>query len=350
MRIGFDATAVSPAGKGISRVARGAVEALAARGADVVAYVRPGVELAAPVEKVRARPTVLWEQAGLRRAAREHDVVVTFTERLPVGAHGHFAVWLFELPQRRLEQSSGLYQRGSDLLTRALWKRSLRRASLVLAGSRATADELEAALPELRGRVHVLYPGLDPSFVPDTVRGQTPDTATRYVLHLGSSDPRDNTETVLRAVELARARLAEPLRLVVAGGLGERQDALEQLGVEAEYPGRVSDEELARLYRGAAAYLDASLFEGFGYQVLEALACGAPLVGSNATSIPEIVGGAGILCDPRDAEALASGLVRVLEEPGLAEDLRRRGLERAGEFTWERTADTLLALLEEERA
>src|ERR671932_1656743 len=183
-RLAVDATAVAPGAKGVGRVAKGTVKALAERGVDVTALAREGAELDSRVEAVRPRPAVLWEQVGLRRAAREHDVVLTFTERLPVGAEGRFVVWLYELPQRRLERSRGLYQRGSDLVTRALWKRSLRTAWQVAAGSRATADELERALPELRGRVAVVYPGLDSRFSPG------PGGAGRYVLHVGSSDPR----------------------------------------------------------------------------------------------------------------------------------------------------------------
>jgi glycosyltransferase involved in cell wall biosynthesis len=329
--IGIDATAVSPAGKGISRVMRGATEALAARDVDVVALVRPGVRVAAPCESVRARPAVLWEQVGLARAARRFDAVLTPTERLPVVPGGRFVVWLYETPMRRLAAASGLYQRGSDLVTRSLWRRSLRRAAAVVAGSAATARELEEALPGLR--VRVIYPGLDPEFSPGVGPGGEP-----YVFHLASSDPRDNTETVLRAVAIARARI--PVRLVV-GGAAPRVEA------GAEYTGRVSDGELVTLYRGATAYVDASLYEGFGYQALEAMACGAPFVGSNATSIPEVVGDAGLLADPRDAEALADSLVRVLSEPGLAEELRRRGLERARAFTWERTAAQFERLFEE---
>ena len=337
MRLGLDATAVSPAGKGISRVQRSLAETLARRGVvDVVALVRPGVELAAPTEVVRMRPAVMWEQAGLARAARRFDVVLTPTERLPLAGGGRFVVWLFETPERRMAQSRGAYRRGSDLVTRALWRRSLRRAVAVATGSEATAREVEAAVPELRGRVRTIHPGLDERFGP----GPSAEGA-RYVFHLGSDDPRDNTETVLRAVALARERLREPVRLVVGGSVGGRR--LEG----AESTGRVSDGELVRLYRGAAAYVDASLFEGFGYQALEAMACGAPFVGSNATSIPEVVGDAGLLCDPRDADALADALVRVLEEPGLAEELRRRGLERAAAFTWDRTAEAFERLLTE---
>jgi glycosyltransferase involved in cell wall biosynthesis len=158
------------------------------------------------------------------------------------------------------------------------------------------------------------------------------------VLHIGSDDPRDNTDTALAA--FARAD-AHPVRLLVAGGVqGGAQPGVEFLG-------RVTDEELVLLYQGAAAYLDTSLYEGFGYQALEALALGAPYVGSNATSLPEVVGDAGLLVDPTDVDALAAALSRVLAEPGLADELRRRGFERARTFTWERTADALLALLED---
>jgi glycosyltransferase involved in cell wall biosynthesis len=332
MRLAVDATAVEPAAKGIGRVAKGVTEALAAAGADVTALVRPGVALAAPSAAVRARPALYWEQVGLARAVRRFDAVLTFTERLPVAPGGRFVVWLYELPARRIEQNrgAGAYQRGSDAVTRVLWSRSLRRAWRVLAGSEATAHELRAALPGLD--VRVVYPGLDPRFSPGSRHG-----GERYVLHLGSTDPRDNTETVLRAFALARARLREPARLLVAGG------ASGPVAQAVEFRGRVSDDELVGLYRGAAVYIDATLYEGFGYQPLEAMACGAPVVASSSTtSTPEVVGDAAVLADPRDAAALADALVRVLEEPGLADVLCRRGVERAAQFTWRRTVDALL--------
>ena len=134
--------------------------------------------------------------------------------------------------------------------------------------------------------------------------------------------------------------------------LADRYDPTAPRSVEnraqnLEMLGRVTDAELVTLYRGASAYLDPTLFEGFGYQVLEAMACGAPVVASGTTSIPEIVGDAGLLCDPADPGAFADALVRVLEEPGLAGELRRRGLERAAGFTWERAARQIAGALEE---
>jgi glycosyltransferase involved in cell wall biosynthesis len=321
-RLAVDATAVAPGAKGIGRVAKGAVAALVDRGIDVVAL-------------AGSRPAVVWEQVGLVRAARRHDVVLTFTERLPVVPGGRFAVWLFELPAHRIRENrdAGWYQRGSDLVTRALWKHSLRRAWRVAAGSESTARELRDALPDLE--IRVVYPGLDPRFSPG--EGRATD---RYVFHLGSSDPRDNTAAVVRAFALARDRAREPVRLVVAGGAtGPAADSV-------EFRGRVPDDQLVALYRGASAYLDATLYEGFGYQPLEAMACGTPVIASNRTSIPEIVGDAAVLCDPGEAEEMVTALTRVLADSAYAGELRARGIERAREFTWERTAAALAELLE----
>jgi len=145
----------------------------------------------------------------------------------------------------------------------------------------------------------------------------------------------------------AFARLETGAELLVGGGLGALEARLRaRAGERVSFLGRVSDEELVRLYRGAAAYVDATLYEGFGYQVLEAMACGAPVVGSALTSIPEVVGDAGLLCDPRDPAAIAAALRRVLEEPGLAEGMRERGFAQAARFTWERTAEAFVGVID----
>jgi glycosyltransferase involved in cell wall biosynthesis len=319
---------VSPAGKGHARTQRHAVEALARRsGLELVAFVRDAAAAALlPVETVivRERPSIVWEQVGLPLRARKLEAILTWSDRLSVLPQPRTVVWLFESPLHRIEQNRrhrvGAYQRGADLLTSALWRRSLRRAAHVCFGSQATAGDVLADLPELSGRTSVVYPGLAPGFAP----GPAADRG-RYVLHLGSTDPRDNTAAAVEACRLADVRLI----VVGDGGIG-----------------RVSDDELVDLYRGAAAFLDPTLYEGFGYGVLEAMACGAPVVASNRTSIPEVVGEAGLLCDPDSPVELAGALRRVLEEPGLAEALRHRGLARAERFSWSSTAAALQAALE----
>ena len=329
IRLGIDATSVAPEGKGIARVQRGTVRALAKlRRFELVVYARLPDELPeVRARRVAWRPTLAWEQLGLARAAREVDVLLTWTERLPLVGSGRFVVWMFEPPTHRIEQNRQVgaraWQRGSDALTSLLWRRSLGRAAVVLTGSQATADAVRDVTP-----ARPLYPGLDERFSPGTAaRGGS-------VLHIGSNDPRDDTTTALAAARAAGERL-----VVVGGYAGPAEGA--------ELAGRVTDDELVDHYRRADAFLDTSLYEGFGFQVLEAMACGTPVVASDTTSIPELVGDAALLCPPGDVEAFAAALRRLRTEAELVDDLRRRGLARAAEFTWERTAEQLADAVEE---
>jgi len=331
-RIGVDGLMISPLGKGHARSERHAVEALAARGEhELVVFVREPAPLdGVEVVVVRDRLTLVWELRGVPREARRHrlDAFLSLSERLPLAGGPPTVVWLFESPLRRIRtnRKSGapLRHRASDVVTLLLWKRSLGRAAHVAFGSQATADEVLAEVGGLRSW-SVVHPGLAPGFG----AGPAPRRG-RYVFHLGSADPRDNTETAVEACRRAG------VRLLVAGDW--RGDGAEALG-------RVSDEELVKLYRGASVYLDPSLYEGFGYGVAEAMACGTPVVASNVTSIPEIVGDAGLLCDPRSPDELATALGRVLGDPGLAGELGARGLERARRFTWDRAGEGLAEAL-----
>jgi glycosyltransferase involved in cell wall biosynthesis len=330
-RVGVDGLMISPRGKGHARSELHAVEALSARGEhELVVFVREPVEIGGvEVVTVGDNLTIDWELRGLPRAAKRHrlDAFLSLSERLPLVGGPPVAVWLFESPAHRIRANRAsrapLWHRSSDLLTALLWKRSLRRAAHVAFGSRATRDEVLNQIPI--AATSVVYPGVPPGFSPgDAQRGD-------YVLHLGSNDPRDNTAAAVEACRLAGARL-----LVAGGWRGEGAEVL----------GRVSDADLVELYRGAACFLDPTLYEGFGYGVLEAMACATPVVASAVTSIPEVVGDAALLCDPRAPAELAASVRRVLQDHSLAARMRERGLERAAVFTWERTGAGLARALE----
>ena len=167
-----------------------------------------------------------------------------------------------------------------------------------------------------------------------------------YVLAVGSIQPRKNLARLIRAYSLlhqerARAKLPQ---LVLVGKLawlyGETLRAIREQGIEALtiLTGYVPEADLPALYTGALAFVYPSYFEGFGLPPLEAMQCGAAVIAGNRTSLPEVVGDAGLLVDPFDVEALAQAIARVIDDSDLRERLRARGLERASHFSWRTTA------------
>jgi len=166
------------------------------------------------------------------------------------------------------------------------------------------------------------------------------------LLHVGAEEPRKNVGTLLSAVHLLRRRYPD-LMLVRVGPTRSRvRRQVTQLGLagHVRYASGISDADLVRHYQAADAFVFPSVYEGFGLPVLEALACGCPVVAGDATSVPEITGDAGLLVDPRDPDALAGAVGRVLEDAELGAALRRAGPARAASFTWRRVAHETLAM------
>ena len=183
----------------------------------------------------------------------------------------------------------------------------------------------------------------DERFRPDGVRREL---GFPYLLAIGNERPHKNNARLLRA--FAASGLARDIKLVISGKLGlEAVQVLNELRlVDAVHLiGRVPDEDLPGLYRGALALCMPSLFEGFGLPVVEAMACGTPVLTSTATSLPEVAGSAAILVDPTDVEAIAAGLNRIVSDQSLRGDLITRGISRSTEFSWDRTARRIEAVL-----
>jgi glycosyltransferase involved in cell wall biosynthesis len=167
-----------------------------------------------------------------------------------------------------------------------------------------------------------------------------------YLLWVGTIEPRKNLPGLLQAY----ARLSDGLELVLVGPEGWNEDLTaltKRFGVQVNALGFVPHEELPPLYAGATGLCFPSLSEGFGFPVLEAMAQGTPVVTSAGTSTEELAGGAAILVDPRDPAAIADGLERLLDNPGLADELAHAGRARAAEFTWRRTAELVEAAYRE---
>lgn len=171
-----------------------------------------------------------------------------------------------------------------------------------------------------------------------------------YILFVGSLEPRKNVRTLLKAYSLLPERLKKEFRMVVAGGRGwlnsDIPGAVKDLGIEdrVTFAGYIDSSDIAAVYSGAAVFAYPSLYEGFGLPILEAMSCGTPVVTSDVSSMPEVAGEAAVLVSPRSPEAIAAALERVIEDADLGSEMRRKGLERSGGFSWEKCAGETLAV------
>ncbi len=246
------------------------------------------------------------------------------------------------------------------LLFRWAMTMALRAAHLVIAVSEATRRDLITYFRVPHRRVVTIPEAADPTFRPRppaevSALRRKYGLPERYVLYLGSNKPHKNLVRLIEAWALAATRgigREAGVTLVVAGAWDPRypepRQRAESLGLEdVRWLGPVPETDLPALYTGATAFVFPSLYEGFGLPVLEAMACGVPVLCSNASSLPEIAGDAALTFDPADPEAIADALVRVLGDADLRADLRDRGVRRARTFSWERTARETLALYRE---
>ncbi len=266
-------------------------------------------------------------------------------------------VTIYDLSLDRLPQPSRKLfgQRRSFLRTR----RTARRASQVVTISEHSAKDIVELYGVPRERIAIVSPAVGPEFyqvadpaVHAAVKAQYGIRREGFVLSGGGAGLRKNIVGLLEGFSRT-PRLRERLNLVVVGGMDHRAEAIREavrctrLEAAVVFPGHVPLEDLRVLYSSCALFAFPSLYEGFGMPVLEAMACGAPVVCSKASSLPEVVGDAALLVDPRDPEAWAQAMTRVFEDANLRDDLRRRGALRVKAFSWEQSARNLLRVYQE---
>lgn len=223
------------------------------------------------------------------------------------------------------------------------------RADAILADSEATRRDVISMLNVLPEKVTTVWAGIDPHFRPaafDQIAclREAHHLPGEYILFVGTVEPRKNLGGLMRALAVLRAEMPGAPPLVIAGRQGWLNDPIHRLPAELGLADHVRwienppDEDLPALYSGASVLCLPSFYEGFGFPVLEAMACGTPVVTARRGSLPEVAGDAAILVDPDDPADIAQGLRRVLTDPTLAGDLRRRGFAQAARFNWGETA------------
>jgi glycosyltransferase involved in cell wall biosynthesis len=234
----------------------------------------------------------------------------------------------------------------------------LPRVRAVITVSQHSLRDIQHYLGLLPQRLHVIPYGISARFhplPPDVVEvhlRKRLGLSKPYILYVGALTIRKNVESALQAFALLENRFSH-LCFVLAGPRTWKktavEDTIQRLGITDRVilPGPLTDTDLPALYSGADLFVFPSLYEGFGLPPLEAMACGIPVVCSNAASLPEVVGDAAVTVDPYDVEGLAEAMHRVLTDADLREELREKGLERAKQFTWERTARETVAVYRE---
>ena len=294
---------------------------------------------------------------GLRARWDRIDVFHGLNYKLRGWGRSGGVVTIYDLSLDRIPQPSHKLfgQRRSFLRTR----RTAQRASRVVTISTHSADDIVELYGMPRERIAIVSPAVGPEFYPVVEPAVQASVKTRYgirrkafVLSGGGTELRKNIAGLIEAFGRA-PRLREKLNLVVVGGMDRGADAIWEAVRRARleeaviFPGHVPLEDLRVLYSSCALFAFPSLYEGFGMPVLEAMACGAPVVCSNASSLPEVAGDAALFVDLRDAEAWAQAMTRVFEDANLREDLRRRGAHRVKAFSWEQSARNLLRVYQE---
>lgn len=299
---------------------------------------------------VGTKTRILWEQFWLPVVVASQNVdLVHFPDlSLPILPllRCPYVVTVHDLTHYAFREA---YTLGKFVYKRCTTPVAVRRARRMIADSESTKRDILAFFDVQEHRIATVYPGLTGTFRPIASQELAEVRARlclpeRYILHVGSIDPRKNLVTLLNAY----ARLVKednlPHSLVVVGpkefNYGPILEAAQGLNLQERlrFLGFVDDRDLVVIYNLAELFVFPSIHEGFGFPVLEAMACGVPVITSNASSLPEVVGDAALLVDPLDIGGLMEAIRRVLADDRLRQAMVEKGLQQASLFTWERAA------------
>jgi glycosyltransferase involved in cell wall biosynthesis len=294
---------------------------------------------------------VFWEQTLLPVKLKKEriDIYHGTSYAAPLAKTCGQVVTIHDMTFRLVPKLHSSYRR---LYLRFLTPAVAKRCDKVIADSESTKRDLLDFVRIDEGKIRVIHLGVEKRFAPVSDVQQLASIRAKYdlprefILFVGVIEPRKNLEILVDAY--LESALSDQFDLVLGGGLGWDYSALlEKIASPRaksviRLPGYVADADLPAFLSLATVFVYPSLYEGFGLPVLEAMACGTPVITSSISSLPEVTGDAAILIHPSDQQALGLALRRVLDDPELRRELSQRGLERAKQFTWEGTAQRTL--------
>jgi glycosyltransferase involved in cell wall biosynthesis len=300
---------------------------------------------------------IAYEQCVLpaQLTRRNADVLFTPSVAVPVAWRGKQVTVIYDMIAEHADVTK--YARARNAYVRSMSRYAARRANAVITISENSRREIAYYARVPLEKIHLAYPAVDPLVARVTNASELERVRDAYrlpeqfILYLGTLEPGKNLLRLIRAYgEMKRARPELPQHLVLAGahgwGVREIENEIQRSDATGFHLiGFVGERDLAALYSLADVFVYPSLYEGFGMPPLEAMACGAPVIVSNVSALPEVLGvlwqgqRAGIAVDPRDEYALAEAMTRVLTDDALAGQLRAAGLERARQFSWQASAE-----------
>lgn len=283
--------------------------------------------------------------------AGRSDIIYIPGHRAPLHLHGRLIYTVHDLAFLRYPEHFEPHY--LDRFVRE-FADGVRRSHLVICDSNHTQKDILTyyGLPE--EKVKVVPLGVSTAFTPVSAEESRRVLGSKkpYILYTGTLETRKNLKLLIQAFALLPPALRNNYDLVLAGKDGLGSEGLRQLVVElgldgsVRFTGYIPDNVLPSLMAGATLFVYPSFYEGFGLPPLEAMACGTPVIASDSSSLPEVVGDAGLLVAPGDVQGLKNAMARVLEDPAFQTRLRLRGLERAAQFSWRNAARSLLEIFE----
>ena len=269
-----------------------------------------------------------------------NNVYVFFENRIPVlPVKGKIIAVIHDVMHLKWEgvleaQKAVTYKNTEDII---------RKADLIITVSEFTKKELIDIFRVDRARIEVVYNGVDVSAFAEDYNVSKYGLPEKYILYFGSCDTHKNVESLVKSYALLPSDLRAEYPLVITNPSDSVKACAEGCGVseQVQYLYRVPDADKPGIYRGASVFVWPSLYEGFGIPILEAQASGVPVVSSNAGVMPEVTGDSAVLADPKDTEAIASAIQRVLTDEALHRDLVMKGFENIKRFSWDESAKKL---------
>ena len=279
------------------------------------------------------------------------DVTHFFNYHIPPGVKGKTVVTVHDMTYKRYPETVKL--KTKKMLDINL-KRSLDRADVIIAVSEFSKKEILHYFPNCEDKIKVIYNGVDLNRFNTNIDKNSQILVQNkykiegnYLLYLGTIEPRKNIERLIESYYLVNKESSDTPKLVLAGGKGWMYDNIFKkvddlkLKDKVIFIGYIEDEDVPALIKGAMIFLFPSIYEGFGMPPLEAMACGTPVLTSNISSLPEVVGDSGVLVDPFSKESIKDGILRMLNDDNLRQELSIKGQERAKLFSWTRVTEKL---------